>query len=204
MLGASFPEAYRKALYAYKTENEKGRVRLLDPRRAWESFEPATLPETVTINEVPKAEARQKRFSADAESLAKARYDFLKKLYSEELAADNTADARIQLGLLEYQKGDLPAAEAEFSKALAADPKSAAALNNLAGLAFTADDFAKAEAQYLRAAGEDGSDADLWLNLVKTGVKLKDKSKAQGYADKALALDASLKPAVETLLGNLK
>jgi tetratricopeptide (TPR) repeat protein len=205
MLGSSFTEAYRKALYAYQTENEKGRVRILDPHHAWESFEPATLPEVVMVNDVPKAEARAKRFTADAEALAKERYEFLRKLYTAQLAAEpQDADAHVELGLLEYQKGDSDAALAEYDKALALDPKNAAALNNLGGLAYVAGDFAKAEARYLQAVEVDAADAELWLNLVKTGVKLKDKAKAQGYADKALARDGSLKPAVETLLGNLK
>ena len=205
MLGGSFAEAYRKALYAYKTESGKGRVRVLDPRAAWESFEPATLPEAAAVNDAPKAEARAKRFTADAEALAGERYEFLKKLYADQAAADvKDAEAHVQLGLLEYQKGDSAAAAAEYNKALTLDPKSAAAWNNLAGLAYVAGDFAKAEAQYLKAAEADGADAELWLNLIKTGVKLKDKAKARGYAEKALTLDGSLKPAVETLLGNLQ
>ncbi|MCX5797158.1 MAG: tetratricopeptide repeat protein [Elusimicrobia bacterium] len=205
MLGSSFAEAYRKALYAYKTEDEKGRVRVLDPRQAWESFEPATLPEAAAVNEAPKADARAKRFTADAEDFAGQRYEFLKKLYTEQAAADvRDASAHVQLGLLEYQRGDSTAAAAEYDKALALDPKDAAALNNLAGLSYLAGDFAQAEARYLQAADADGSDAELWLNLVKTGVRLQDKAKARGYADKALALDGSLKPAVETLLGDLK
>ncbi len=205
MLGSSFAEAYRKALYVYKTESEKGRVRVLDPRRAWESFEPATLPEVAVANDVPKAEARAKRFAADAEALAGERYEFLKKIYAEQAAVDvRDAVAHVQLGLLEYQKGDSAAAAAEYNKALALDPQNTAALNNLAGLAYVAGDLATAEAQYLKAVEADGFDAELWLNLVKTGVRLKDKAKAQGYAEKALARDGALKPIVETLLGNLQ
>ncbi|MDD5627591.1 MAG: hypothetical protein PHU21_00890, partial [Elusimicrobia bacterium] len=205
LLGSSFAEAYRKALYAYKTEFEKGRVRVLDPREAWESFEPATLPETAAVTEAPKAEARAKRFTGDAETLAAERYAFLKKLYAEQAAAaPQDADLRVQLGLLEYQKGDPAAAAAEYGKALALDPKNPAALNNQAGLSYEAGDLAKAEALYLKATEADAADPDLWLNLVKTGVRLKDKAKARAWADKALALDGSLKPAVETLLGGLK
>ncbi|MBI5241127.1 MAG: hypothetical protein HY926_11695 [Elusimicrobia bacterium] len=204
MVGSPFVEAYRKALYAYKTESGKGRVRILDPRRAWETFEPATLPEAGWTSEVPKAPARAKRFASSAETLAVQRYDFLRKLYDEALAADpKDADVLVQLGLLEHQKGDASASAAAFEAALAVDPKHASALNNLAGLAFLAGDYAKAEMQYLKAAAAEPSDAELWLNLVKTAVNLKDKAKAQGYAQKALALDGSLKPAVDTLLGHL-
>jgi len=205
LLGSSFPEAFRKALYAYKTEAEKGRVRILDPRRAWANFEPATLPEIKWTAEGPKPEARQKRFSEESAALAAERYQFLKKHYEGRLQADGKdVDARVELGLLEYQKGDTGAAVEEYNKALAIDPKNPSAWNNLAGIAYLAGDNARAEEQYLKAVEADPQDADIWLNLVKTGVRLKDKGKAQGYAQKALALDASLKPAVETLLGKLK
>jgi DNA-binding beta-propeller fold protein YncE len=205
MMGGPFVEAYRKALYAYKTESGRGRVRVLDPRQAWETYEPATLPEAASVTEAPKAAARAKRFSADAQSLAVQRYEFLKKLYDEQLAADpKDADVLVQLGLLEHGKGDAASAAAAFEAALAVDPEHVAALNDLAGLAFLAGDHAKAEALYLKAAAADPSDAELWLNLVKTAVNLKDKAKAQGYAQKALARDGSLKPAVDNLLGHLK
>ena len=205
LVGSSFAEAYRKALYAYKTENAKGRVRILDPRQAWETYEPATLPEAGWTAEAPTASARAKRFASSAEALAAKRYDFLKKLYAEELSENpKDADVEVQLGLLEHEKGDAAAAAASFEKALSLDPKNAAALNSLGGLAFLDGDFAKAEAQYLKAAAAAPSDAEVWLNLVKTAVNLKDKAKAQGYAAKAAAQDKSLKPALDTLLGNLK
>jgi tetratricopeptide (TPR) repeat protein len=205
MMGSPFVEAYRKALYAYKTESGKGRVRILDPRKAWETYEPATLPESVSVNEVPKAAARAKRFASDAETLAGQRYEFLKKLYDDALAADpKDADALVLLGLLEHGKGDAAAAAAAFEAALAVDPKHVSALNDLAGLAFLAGDFAKAEARFLKAAAVEPADAELWLNLVKTAVNLKDREKALAYSQKALALDKSLKPAVDTLLGHLK
>ena len=49
-----------------------------------------------------------------------------------------------------------------------------------------------------------GTDELQKVNQGQMYVKLKDKAKARGYAEKALTLDGSLKPAVETLLGNLQ
>ncbi len=205
MLGKSFPEAFHKALYAYRSEQEKGRLHVIDPRQAWADFEPATLPEVHWTAEVPKAEARQKRFAEEAGALASDRRQFLRKHYEGELREDpKNTDARVELGLLEYQNGNLAGAAGEFTKALAVDPKEPAALNNLGALAFLSGDYARAEGQYLKAVDSDPTSADFWLNLAKTEVKLKNRAKAEEYGQKAAALDASLAPAMETLLENLK
>jgi DNA-binding beta-propeller fold protein YncE/tetratricopeptide (TPR) repeat protein len=205
LAGKPFPEAYRKALYAYNTEQEKGRVRVTDPRRAWATYEPATLPESGWTAEVPKAEARQKRFDEEAGALAADRNQFLKKHYEAMAKAEGQAvEAHVQLGLLAYQQGDHPAAAAEFDKALAIDPSNAAALNDLGGLIFWAGDDARAHEQFLKAAAADPEDADIWLNLVKTAVRLQARAKAEEYGRKAAALEPDLGPVVKNLLDQVK
>ena len=204
LVGHPFPEAVRKAAYAYKTESAKGKARVIDVRGAWERFEPATLPPKDWDAEVPSAAARQKRFDEESGELFSARDKFLRGLYAARLkenAAD--VDARVELGLLDVDAGDRAAAAKQFGQAAAADPKSAAALNNLGALAFLNGDFAGAEADYLKAADAEAGDPDIWMNLVKTAVQLKDKDKAAKYGAKATSLDARLSPAVETLTKGL-
>jgi DNA-binding beta-propeller fold protein YncE len=205
LIGQPFHEAYRKALYAYKTEAEKGKVTVLDVRKAWQSFEPATMPASDWTAEVPKPEQRQKRFVETSSILAVDRYRFLKKHYEGLLKTDGkNADARLELGLLEYQNGDRKKAAEEFNKVLAFDSKNAAALNNVGNIAYVSGDYAAAEAQFLKAAEAEPEDSDIWLNLLKTAVRMNNGAKAKEYARTAYGLEKSLEPVTDSLIKKLK
>lgn len=204
LIGRPFPEAVRKAAYAYKAEKEAGKVTVIDVRSAWASFEPATLPASDWSPELPKKDAIEKRFDSEGAAVLKDRYASLKKHYGERLKANPLdLDARVSLGVLEYQNGNKESAVEEFNKAAASDPKNASALNNLGNVAFLAGDYAGAEKQYLRAVESEPGDPDILMNLVKTEVKLKNKAKAEEYGQKAVAADSRLQPAVDTLLKGL-
>lgn len=205
MIGEPFQEAYRKALYSYKKEAQSGKVAVLDVRKAWETFEPATMPASDWTAQVPPAEARQQRFALESSSLAADRYKFLKKHYDALLEADGKdVDARNALGLLEYQNGRPAEAVVEFNRTLAVDPANGSALNNLGNIEFAAGDAAAAERYFLQAAEADAEDADIWLNLVKAEIKLKNPEKAREYGGKAVSLEKGLEPMVESLLKNIK
>lgn len=196
LIGKPFHEAYEKALYAYKTEKEKGKVTIIDVRQAWQTYEPATMPATEWTPVPPPAKERQERFSKAVATLAGERYKFLKKLYSKE----KDVESMLALGLLEHQNGNKDAATATFNKALELDPTNPAVLNNLGNMSFMSGDHAGAEAHYLKAVKSDPEDPSIWLNLTKTQVKLKNLEKAREYAKKATGLDKSLQPTVETIL----
>ncbi|MBI4375785.1 MAG: tetratricopeptide repeat protein [Elusimicrobia bacterium] len=201
LIGKPFTEAVRKASYAFRTEHAKGKVKIIDIRRAWESFEPATLPASSWSADPPKGDGVEKRLSQELSALSQARYAFLKKHYEAKLKENSgDLDTRIDLGILEHQAGRPDAAGEHFSKVLVSDPKNAAALNNLGNLAFISGDYASAEKQYLKAVEADPGDADIWLNLLKTGLKLKSREKAREYGAKARAVQAHLGPMVDALL----
>ncbi|MBI5629823.1 MAG: hypothetical protein HY921_02935 [Elusimicrobia bacterium] len=201
LLGEDFLESARKAAYAYKAESAKGKARVIDIQKAWGEFEPATMPSSDWSAEVPPLEARQQRFSREAQAILQERYRSLKKYYAAELEKNpGDADLCVESGLLEYQAGNLEAAAGEFQKALARDPHSAAAMNNLGNLSFLSAEYDKAEPYYLKAAQADDSDPEIWLNLAKTSLKLKNREKAEQYGRKAVALEANLAPSVDTLL----
>ena len=111
--------------------------------------------------------------------------------------------AQFQLGIVEFQYGGKDAAAASFAKVLEADPKNAAALNNLGSVAFLGGDYAGAEQRFLQAAEADASDGDVWLNLLKTTAKLKKAEKAREYGSKAVALSPGYKPYVDNLVNGL-
>ncbi len=201
LVGKPFPEAVEKAAFTYRAESAKGEARVVDVSEAWETFEPATLPAKDWEAEVPALGARQKRFSSEIESLASERHKFLVHYFENLLKENpNDLDEQVQLGIVEFQNGNKETAAADFNKVLGAQPNHAAALNNLGNIAFLSGDFAGAEVQYLKAAQADEKDPGVWMNLVKTEAHLKRKGKADEYGKKAVALDGSLVPAVETLV----
>jgi DNA-binding beta-propeller fold protein YncE/tetratricopeptide (TPR) repeat protein len=203
-VGKPFYEAVSKAAYAYKAEAEKGHVKIVDVDKAFEEYEPVTMPPSDFAPAAPDAAALEKRYDDQVAVLAKDRYEFLKKHYVEQLKKDpKDADAQLQLGIVEFQFDGREAAAAAFSKVLELDPKNAAALNNLGSVAFLDGDFAGAEQDFLKAADADASDGDVWLNLAKTAAKLKKADKAREYGGKAVALSPGYKPFVDNLVNGL-
>lgn len=201
LIGKSFAEARSKAAYAYRTENAKGQVKIIDVRKAWGDFEPASMPPEDEGLAPPSADARRKRFEADSSAAARERYEFLAGYYEGLLKQEaKDIDAMLEFALLEYQSGQKAKGAEGFRKVLALDPANAAALNNMGNIEFLGGDMRSAEGYYLKAAASDASDPDLWMNLVKTQVRLKNKDKAREYAEKAVAVEEGLKPVVETLL----
>ncbi len=203
-VGKPFFEAVSKAAYAYKAESDKGRVKILPVDKAFEEYEPVTMPPTDFAPAVPAAEALEKPYDEQVDVLAKERYQFLVRLYGEALKKDpKDSDAELQLGIVEFQYGGLEAAAAAFAKVLESDPKNASALNNLGSVAFRNGDFEGAERRFLQAAEADPSDGDVWLNLLKTAAKLKKADKAREYGSKAVALSPGYKPYVDNLVNGL-
>lgn len=201
LIGRPFDEAVRKAAFAYQQESQKGDARVVDVRKAWEDFAPATMPPADWHADAPAAQASAKRFAAETGSLFDAGYKFLSARYLDELKkSPQDADARLRLGYLDYEAGKKAAAGEQFRAVLKGDPSNAAALNDLGNIAFLSGDYAGAESRYSAAAQAQPEDADLWLNLVKAEVHLKNKDKAAAYGKKAVAADSDAAPAVETLL----
>lgn len=201
LVGKPFPEAVGRASYAYKAEKAKGKVKIIDVRKAWETFEPATMPVSDWNAEAPRLEPRETRFIREVPVLFKDRYQFLKKQLDDKIKANpKDAETRVDLGLLEYQSGRTQSAIEQFSLAIGAEPDNVAALNNLGNVSFLTGDYAAAAQQYLKASEADPADPDIWMNLLKAELRQKNKDKAKTYGAKALALDANLSPIVETLL----
>ncbi|MFI5345387.1 MAG: 6-bladed beta-propeller [Elusimicrobiota bacterium] len=204
LVGKPFYEAVSKAAYAYKAEAEKGKVKVIDVDKAFEEYEPVTMPPSDFAPVAPDAAALEKRYDDQIAVLAKDRYQFLKKKYEDQLKANpGDADAQLQLGIVELQFGGGDAATAAFGKVLEAAPRNAAALNNLGSVVFLAGDYAAAEARFLQAAEADPADGDIWLNLMKTAAKLKKADKAREYGAKAVALSPGYKPFVDNLVNGL-
>ena len=200
-VGKPFYDAVSKAAYAYKTEAEKGRVKVYDLRQAWGIYEPDTMPPTDFSPKAPEISTLERRYDEQANLFAKERHQLLKKHYEGVLRSNGKdTDAQLQLGIVEYQFGNREAAVTEFNKVLAIDGQNAAALNNLGNIAFLEGDNAEAERRYMQAASLDPEDPVIALNLVKTSIRLKKADKAREFGKKAVALAPSYKPSVDSLL----
>lgn len=200
-IGKPFIDAVSKAAYAYKTEAEKGRVKVYALHKAWSTYEPVTMPPTDFSPKFPDSAALERRYDDQVNVLAKDRYQFLKKEYQADIKRNGKdVDAQLQLGIIEYQFGNREAALTEFNKVLALDPSNAAALNNLGSVAFLEGDNVEAERRFTQAADAEPNDPTIWLNLVKTSLRLKKADKAKAMGEKAVALAPGFKPAVDSLI----
>ncbi|MDE2492125.1 MAG: tetratricopeptide repeat protein [Elusimicrobia bacterium] len=201
-VGRPFLDAVSKAAYAYRAEADKGRVKIYDVDAAFREYEPVTMPPSSFAPVLPPAAELEKAYDAQVGELAKARYKFLKGKWEEAERAGDPA-ARFQLGVVEYQYGDLDAAEKSFGRVLALKPDDALALGDLGAISFLRGDYAQALLRFEKSTAADPGDADVWLNLVKTAVKLKQGDQARAYGAKAVALDPGYQPYVDALVQGL-
>ncbi|MBI4386264.1 MAG: tetratricopeptide repeat protein [Elusimicrobia bacterium] len=201
LVGSPFGEANRHALGAYREMERLGKAAVIDPRKAWEIFEPATMPPMAWSPELPKAQEVAQGAEADIKRYVQERYEYLAKLYQGRIAKDAKDDeATAALGVLELEMGRSERAEELFRRALEIDPGQSAALNNLGSLAFLRKDFAKSRELFAKAAEKDSQDPGIWLNLVRVAVKFKETAKAEEFGKKAVALDPGADASVRELI----
>ncbi len=201
LVGSPFHEAVRKALSAYREMLKAGKVGIIDPRVAWETYEPATHPASEAPIQTPDAADVAKRFDEESQAYLKARYDYLTRGLKKRIAKDeNDPELANELGIVYIQHGKTEEAVKEFARAAELDPRNAAALTNLGNLSYMEGKFDEALAHYQKAADEDPLDAGLWMNLTRAALKAGKAAEAGEFSKKALALDPGLEPAVQSLL----
>src|SRR5215470_11391071 len=107
--------------------------------------------------------------------------------------------ARNLLGIALTQKGDLPAADAEYAKALEVDPRFYPALSNLAINEFTLKDFSASEKHFQQAFALKPDDPVVNSFLGKVTFKRGEYARAAQYLRKAEPLFAQ-EPALAVAL----
>ena len=201
MIGKSFEDASRKAIFAHNEMNKDGRAKIIDPRKAWEEFEPATLPASDQALPTIEKPMVAKAFDKVVEHYLKRRYDFKSEELKKAMAdAEKSAEFLNRHAILDSQHGRYNEARKGFEASLAQEPGDAAALNNLGSLAFVQEKYDEAMKRYEQASAADPADAGVWMNLVRTALKLGDRAKAEEYSKRATAVDASVAEAVDALL----
>lgn len=201
MVGSPFSDAARKALFSYREMHAQGRVKVIDPRQAWEDYEPATLPTSDQKLDAADPAELAKRFAAAAEGYSKERYDFLSGEYARRLEKDpSDAASKNGLGLLYAQYGKHAEARKEFEAVLSRDPGDPAALNNLGSLAYLGGRYEEALDRYQKAAERDPKDPGIWMNAARAALKAGRKEAARDASAKAVALDKELQSDADSLL----
>lgn len=201
MVGKSFEDASRKAIFSHNDMKKDGRAKIIDPRKAWEQYEPATLPASDQALPTIEKPMVAKAFDKVVEHYLKRRYDFKSEELKKAMAdAEKSAEYLNRHAILDSQHGRYDEAKKGFEAALAQEPGDAAALNNLGSLAFVQERYPEAMKRYLEASVQDPADAGVWMNLTRTALKIGERDKAEEYSKRAIAIDASVAEAVDALL----
>jgi len=188
LVGSSFLSAWKKGVEFYEEGRQKGLV-VIDPKKAWETFKPASLPSGVWKPEPVRREDIEAKFGDELGYLKGLKMRFASKKYLDVLGKDSSdIDALLQVGILYGESGDERAVEF-FGKVLSLEPGNAAAMNNLGNVHFGKGRYAEAAEAYEAALVLDPNDPHMWINLVKCYLKSDMELKAKEAFDRAVALD---------------
>lgn len=186
LVGSSFFLAWEKGAENYR--KWKKEVKFINPREAWKTFAPATLPQDEFTQNISMA-AIEKKFPGELESLRKKKVENIIKRSAKEKGASEK-----KRSIVLYGKNNM-IAEAmkltdEFLKSSPRDPE---ALNNAGNLHYMQGNFEKALARYTEAAKITPDDAGIWINIARTHLKMRQPRKAGEAFDKAQSLDKDVK-----------
>ncbi len=194
MIGSPFMEAWKQGADEYRRWQQQGKLAVLDIHRAWQTYEPATLPEANLAIKHPSREAMEEKFLKDWQALVNLRWQTGQAQAKEALAAHpDSGQPWLDLGFLAVDFKKYQEAHDYFAKAKADPSLVAAAANNLGNLAYLQNDLTKAEASYKQAQQSDASDAGISLNLARVYFKQGLVQKASAAFKQATRLDPSIK-----------
>lgn len=155
-----FTEAWRVGAEGYyKTADAKGKLDIIDIRKAWEISPPTNLASNQKVAETPSAAAIEQLLNEDQKTLAALTNQMLDEKVKYLQAKNNEASANEAAMLL--------ANAGKYSEALKSleQYKSAAALNNAGNIYLLQGDSVNAYKNYTAAITADGKDGGINLNL---------------------------------------
>ena len=203
MLGSPFLDAWKQGAEEYRRWSAQGKVTPVDIHMAWQTFEPATLPEMASGAKAPDREAIEEKFLPDWKAVVDLRWQTSQAAAKAAVeAAPASGEPWLRLGFLAMEFRRYDEAKTYFTKARNDTATMAAAYNNLGNLAFIQGDSAGAESLYLQAQQKDPSDGQIGLNLARVYLKEGKPEKASAAFERGVALDPTLReqyPDVSTL-----
>lgn len=193
LVGSSFIKAWESGSSTYYKFKDKG-LTVLDIHNAWETYKPASLPDSTWKPSGLTRVAIDKKFPADHLSVLKISSQTKTRRYLEIIQAIPTdIDAHLQMGIILAKVGDRVEAMKYFDKVLTLSPKNAAALNNRGNLLMIDDKHAEAQKAYLAATQASPNDAQVWVNLARAYKRTGNTKGAKAAFIKAQKLDAKIK-----------
>ncbi|MEN8142397.1 MAG: tetratricopeptide repeat protein, partial [Thermodesulfobacteriota bacterium] len=192
MVGSSFVKAWEKGSSAYYEWQDKG-LTVLDIRRAWSDYKPASLPSASWRPSYVSRAAIDEKFAKEFSALKKIGLRLESRTYRDRFVADpNDVDAVLQIGIIYGKSGETEDAIKAFDKVLELDPDHVATLNNIGNIHFMEERYGEACRAYERAVAIDGEDALLWVNLARCNIQLQKKEIARDAFTRAKELDGSV------------
>jgi sugar lactone lactonase YvrE len=193
LVGNSFIKAWENGSATYYKFKDKG-LTILDVSKGWESFKPASLPDSDWKPNGLTRAAIDKKFPNDNMSVLKISSQ-TKTRHHLQILKTNPSDieANQQMGITLAKLGDRQEAMKYFDKVISLDRKNAAAMNNRGNLFMIDDKYAEAQKAYLAATVASPKDAQIWVNLARSYTRTGDTKKAKAAFVKAQGLDPNVK-----------
>lgn len=193
LVGNGFVKAWEKGSATYYKWKDKG-LTILDVHNSWETYKPASLPDT-TFKPSPVTRAEiEKKFPGDYMSILKISSQTKTRRYLNAIKKNpSDVDAHLQMGIILAKAGDRKEAMKYFDKVISLEPKNAAALNNRGNVFMIDDKYQDAQKAYLAATQVTPKDAHVWINLARAYKASNDTKKAKAAFVKAQSLDPSVK-----------
>jgi sugar lactone lactonase YvrE len=199
VVGKPFIKAWELGAANYYKWKGKG-LAILDVHNAWNTFKPATLPNSSLKAMDITPDAIEKKFPGDFISMLKISSQTKTRRYLQAIQKNpGDMDAHLQMGIILAKIGDREEAMKYFDKVLSADPKNAAALNNRGNIFMLKEKYPEAQKAYLAASQVDSRDAYIWVNLAKSYKAVNDTKKAKAAFIKAQKLDMTVKEKYKAL-----
>jgi hypothetical protein len=189
LVGNSFIKAWEKGSETYYKYKDNG-LTVLDIHSSWETFKPASLPDSDWKASGLSRAAIEKKFPGDTLSVLKISSQTETRRYLDVIKAKpNDLDAHLQVGIILAKIGDRKEAMKYFDKVLSLDAKNASANNNRGNLFMIDDKYQDAVKAYEAAAKQSPKDAHVLVNLARAYKRLGDTKHAKATFIKAKKLD---------------
>jgi len=193
LVGNSFIKAWENGSATYYKYKDDG-LTILDVHGAWDTYKPASLPDSGwKASGLTRAEI-EKKFPGDHLSVLKISSQTKTRRYLTAIKkSPSDVDAHLQMGIILAKLGDRKEAMKYFDKVISLEPKNAAALNNRGNLLMIDDKYQDATKAYQAASKASPDDAQVWINLARAYKRVGDTKNAKAAFIKAQKLDPKVK-----------
>jgi len=193
VVGKPFIKAWELGAANYYKWKDKG-LTILDVHTAWNTYKPATLPNSALKTPKVTSEAIEKKFPGDTVSMLKISSQTKTRRYLQAIEKNpRDMEAHLQMGIILAKIGDRKESMKYFDKVLGSEPKNAAALNNRGNIFMLDGKYSEAKKSYIAASQADPKDPYVWVNLAKSYKAVNNTKDAKAAFVKAQKLDPSVK-----------